>query len=120
MNQDFEKQINQLNHKLRSLSEEQSQNQHAIQTQEQTEVDFYEWKGRSYRLFDRILETWHDDKELRQFFHNMRQDAGQIERKLIYELEDQKETLLKEKQNLSNLEDDLHHQRQKLALEVRS
>ncbi|MGF9964543.1 DUF3958 family protein [Bacillus rhizoplanae] len=120
MSQDIEKQINQLNEELRSLSEEQSQNQKAIQKQEQTEVDFYEWKGRSGRLFDRILETWHNDRELRQFFHNMRQDAGQIERKLAHELEDQKETLLKEKRNLSNLENDLYHQRQKLAREVKS
>ena len=120
MSQDIEKQMNQLNEKLRSLSEEQYQNQRAIQRQEQAEADFYQWKGRSYRLFDRILETWHNDRELGQFFHNLRQDAGQIERKLTYELEDQKETLLKEKQNLSNLENDLHHQRQKLALEVRS
>lgn len=120
MSQDIEKQINQLNEKLRSLSEEQFQNQQAIQTQEQTEVDFYEWKGRTGRLFDRILETWHNDRELRQFFHNMRQDAGQIERRLTHELEDQKETLLKEKRNLSNLENDLYHQRQKLAREVKS
>ncbi|SFI02072.1 DUF3958 family protein [Bacillus sp. 71mf] len=117
MSQDIEKQMNQLNEKLRSLSEEQYQNKRAIQRQEQAEADFYQWKGRSYRLFDRILETWHNDRELGQL-HT--EDAGQIERKLTHELEDQKETLLKEKQNLSNLENDIHHQRQKLALEVRS
>ncbi|SFD50436.1 Protein of unknown function [Bacillus sp. 491mf] len=120
MSQDIQKQMKQLNEKLRSLSDEQYQNQRAIQRQEQAEVDFYQWKGQSYRLFDRLLETWHNDRELGQFFHNLRQDAGQIERKLTYELEDQKETLLKEKQNLSKLENDIHHQRQKLALEVRS
>ncbi|MGG0238069.1 DUF3958 family protein [Bacillus rhizoplanae] len=120
MSQGIEKQINQLNYKLRSLSEEQSQNQHAIQKQEQTEADFYEWKGQSSRLFDRISETWRNDRNLGQFFHNLRQDAQQIERKLTHELEDQKEMLLKEKQNLSNLENDLHHQRQKLALEVKA
>ncbi|MEI4801986.1 DUF3958 family protein [Bacillus sp. FJAT-51639] len=120
MNQDIQKQMDQLNYKLRILSEDQYQNQRSIQRQEQAEADFYQWKGQSYRLFDRILETWHNDRELGQFFHNLRQDAGQIERKLTYELEDQKETLLKEKQNLSNLENDIHHQRQKLTLEVRS
>ncbi|MGG2066746.1 DUF3958 family protein [Bacillus sp. S14(2024)] len=120
MNQGLEKQIDQLNHKLRSLSEEQHQNQLAIQRQEQMEADFYEWKGRSCRLFDGILETWHNDRELRHFFHNMRQDAQQIERKLTYELEDKKETLLKEKKNLSDLENDLYYQRQNLAREVNS
>ncbi|MGG2016111.1 DUF3958 family protein [Bacillus sp. S10(2024)] len=120
MSQDIQKQMKQLNGKLRSLSDEQYQNQRAIQRQEQAEADFYQWKGQSYRLFDRLLETWHNDRELGQFFHNLRQDAGQIERKLTYELEDQKETLLKEKQNLSKLENDIHHQRQRLSLEVRS
>ncbi|WP_035436847.1 DUF3958 family protein [Bacillus sp. UNC322MFChir4.1] len=120
MSLDIQKQINQLNDKFRIISEDQYQNQRAIQKQEQAEADFYEWKGQSYRLFDRLLETWHNDKELGQFFHNLRQDTEQIERKLTYELEDQKETLLKEKQNLSNLENDLHHQRQKLTLEVKS
>lgn len=120
MSQDIQKQMSQLNYKLRIVSEDQYQNKRAIQKQEQAEADFYEWKGQSYRLFDRLLETWHNDRELGQFFHNMRQDVGQIERKLTYELEEQKEALLKEKQNLSNLENDLHHQRQKLALDVKS
>ncbi|MDP7978374.1 DUF3958 family protein [Bacillus sp. WLY-B-L8] len=120
MSQDIQKQINQLNDKLRIVSEDQYQNQRAMQRQEQAEADFYEWKGQSYRLFDRILESWHNDRELGQFFHNLRQDAQQIERKLTHELEEQKETLLKEKQNLNNLENGLHHQRQKLASEVKS
>ncbi|MGG2093444.1 DUF3958 family protein [Bacillus sp. S13(2024)] len=120
MSQAIEQKINELNRNLITISDKQSQNQRAIQKQEQTEADFYEWKGRSYRLFNRILETWHKDRELGQFFHHLRQDAGQIERKLTNELEDQKEALLKEKQNLSNLENDLHHQRQKLAQEVKS
>ncbi|PGF01104.1 hypothetical protein COM59_31440, partial [Bacillus pseudomycoides] len=49
MNPDIEKQINQLNQKLRSVFEEQDRNQSAIQTQERTEVDFHEWKSRSNR-----------------------------------------------------------------------
>lgn len=120
MKHDLEKQYNQLNHKLRNLSEEQHQNQRAIQRQEQTEADFYEWKSRSSRLFDRILETWHKDRKLGQFFHNMRQDVQQIERKLTYELEDKEETLLKEKEYLSDLENDLCYQKQNLAREINS
>ncbi|MFI8705782.1 DUF3958 family protein [Bacillus sp. NPDC077411] len=119
MNQDIEKQINQLNYKLRSLSQEQSQNQRAIQKIEQTEADFHEWKGRSHRLFDHIFETWHNDRELRQFFYNTQQDARQLERQLTYELEDRKETLLKEKENLNDLENDLYYQKQNLAREVK-
>ena len=70
MSQDIEKQINQVNQKLRSVFEEQDRNQSAIQIQEQTETDFYEWRGRSHRLFDRILGTWHGDREMSQFLMN--------------------------------------------------
>ncbi|MEK0220905.1 hypothetical protein WML61_10770 [Bacillus proteolyticus] len=44
MSQDIEKQMNQLNQKLRSVFEEQNRNQSAIQTQEQVEEDFHVWK----------------------------------------------------------------------------
>ncbi|TKH69760.1 DUF3958 family protein, partial [Bacillus cereus] len=63
MSQDIEKQINQVNQKLRSVFEEQDRNQSAIQAQEQVEADFYECRSRNRRLFDRILGTWHGDRE---------------------------------------------------------
>ncbi|WP_242274758.1 DUF3958 family protein [Bacillus cereus group sp. BfR-BA-01310] len=120
MDRDIENQIKQLNQKLRGVFEEQNRNQSAIQTQEQVEEDFHVWKNQNHRLFDRILETWHRDREMSLFFMNMRQDAQYIGRKLIFELENQKETLLKEKRNLSNLENDLSYQQQNLAKEVNS
>ncbi|KLA22212.1 hypothetical protein B4077_3158 [Bacillus cereus] len=73
-------------------------NQSEIRTQEQTEADFHELKSRSNRLFNRILETWHNDRELSHFFMNIRQ-----------------ETLLKERRDLSDLENDLSDQQQQLA-----
>ncbi|WP_309460593.1 DUF3958 family protein, partial [Bacillus pseudomycoides] len=97
---------------LRSIFEEPDRNQSAIQTQEQSKADFHEWKSRSNRLFNRILETWHGDRELSHFFMNMRQEAQHIERKLTFELENQKETLLKERRDLNDLENDLSYQQQ--------
>ncbi len=49
---------------------------------------------------------------------NIRQEAQHIERKLTFELENQKETLLKERRDLSNLENDRSYQQQQLAREV--
>ncbi|EEM07894.1 hypothetical protein bmyco0003_54210 [Bacillus pseudomycoides] len=49
---------------------------------------------------------------------NIRQEAQHIERKLTFELEDQKETLLKERRDLSDFENDLSYQQQQLAREV--
>ncbi|WHY31668.1 DUF3958 family protein [Bacillus wiedmannii] len=118
MSQDIEKQINQLNQKLQSVFKEQNRNQSAIQTQEHAEADFHECRNRSNRLFNRILETWHGDRELSHFFMNMRQEAQHIERKLTFELENQKETLLKERRDLSDLADDLSYQQQQLAREA--
>ncbi|MCU5706709.1 DUF3958 family protein [Bacillus wiedmannii] len=118
MSQDIEKQINQVNQKLRSVFEEQDRNQSAIHIHEQAEADFHEWRGRNHRLFDRILGTWHGDREMSQFFMNTYQEAQHIERKVTFELENQKETLLKERRNLSDLENDLSYQQQQLAREV--
>ncbi|EJS10557.1 hypothetical protein IKS_05959 [Bacillus cereus VDM062] len=115
MDRDIENQSKQLNQKIRNVFEKQDRNQSAIQTQEQAEADFHEWKNRSNRLFNRILETWHSDRELSHFFMNIRQEAQHIERKLTFELENQKETLLKERRDLNNLEDDLSYQQQQLA-----
>lgn len=118
MNQEIEQKVKVLSHNLINLSEEQYQNQRAIQTQEQAEADFQELRMRSHRFFHRMLETWHGDKELSRFFTNIQLETQQIERNLSYKLEEQKETLIQEKQKLYNLENDLAHQKQKLAREA--
>ncbi|OAK39269.1 DUF3958 family protein [Bacillus wiedmannii] len=118
MNQEIEQKMKVLNQNIMNLSEEQYQNRLAIQTQEQAEADFQELKMRNHRFFHRILETWHGDKELSHFFTNIQLETQQIERNLSYKLEGQKETLIQEKQKLYNLENDLAHQKQKLAREV--
>ncbi|QFQ26782.1 DUF3958 domain-containing protein [Bacillus thuringiensis] len=91
MSQEIEKRISQCNQKLRNIFEEQNENRIALQNQERAEASFHEWKNRSNRLFNRILETWHGDKEV-------------IE----------KETLLKEKRHLSEKENDLSYEQQQL------
>ncbi|EDX69760.1 conserved hypothetical protein [Bacillus cereus NVH0597-99] len=48
----------------------------------------------------------------------MRQEIGQYERKLTFELENEKETLLKEKRHLSEKENDLSYEQQQLQREV--
>ena len=67
MGRDIENKIKELNLKLRNVFEEQDRNQSAIQAQEQAEADFYECRSRNRRLFDRILGTWHGDREMSQF-----------------------------------------------------
>ena len=49
---------------------------------------------------------------------NTYQETQHIERKVTFELENQKETLLKERRNLNDLENDLSYQQQQLAREV--
>ncbi|MDA2439145.1 DUF3958 family protein [Bacillus cereus] len=118
MSQDIENQLKQLNQKLRSVFVEQNRNQSAIQTQEQAEEGFYEWKNQNRRLFNQILETWHGDRELSHFFTNIYKEAQHIERKLTFEFENKKEALLKERRDLSDLENELSYQQQQLAREV--
>ncbi|MGH0414318.1 DUF3958 family protein [Bacillus cereus] len=118
MSQGIENQIKQLNQRLRSVSEEQDRNQSTIQTQEQAEEDYYEWKNQNHRLFNRILETWHGDRELSRFFTNICQEVQHIERKLTFEFENRKEVLLKKRRDLRDLENELSYQQQQLAREV--
>lgn len=96
MSQEIETRISQCNQKLRIIFEEQNENRIALQNQERAEVSFHEWKNRNNRLFNRILEAWYGDKDAFHLFTNMRQEIGQYERKLTFELENEKETLLKE------------------------
>ncbi|MED2799924.1 DUF3958 family protein [Bacillus thuringiensis] len=117
MSQDVEKQINELNHELRIVFEKQDRNQTEIQIQGQAEMDFHELRSRNNRLFNRILETWHGDKDVSHFFMNKLQESQHIERKLTLELENQKETLLKERRNLIDLETDLTYRQQRLKRE---
>ncbi|SCM91693.1 Protein of unknown function [Bacillus cereus] len=49
---------------------------------------------------------------------NTYQDAQHIERKVTFEVENKKETLLKERRDLNDLENALSYQQQQLAREV--
>ncbi|PHB05434.1 hypothetical protein COE81_17090 [Bacillus wiedmannii] len=118
MSQEIETKISQCNQKLRIIFEEQNENRMALQNQERAEDSFHEWKNRNNRLFKRILETWYGDKESFHLFTNMRQEIGQYERKLTFELENEKETLLKEKWHLSEKESDLSYEQQQLQREA--
>ncbi len=51
---------------------------------------------------------------------NTYQDAQHIERKVTFELENKKETLFKEKRDLSDLENALSYQQQQLVKEANS
>ncbi|AAT59576.1 conserved hypothetical protein [[Bacillus thuringiensis] serovar konkukian str. 97-27] len=114
MSQHMEKQINQLNQELRILFEKQDRNQVEIQIQRRAEMEFHELRSRNNRLFNRVLETWHSDKEVSNFFMNKLQESQHIERKLTFELENQKEELFKERRDLSDLENKLTYRRQQL------
>ncbi|ARZ61972.1 hypothetical protein B7P25_09175 [Bacillus thuringiensis] len=114
MSQNMEKQINQLNQELRILFEKQDRNQVEIQIQRRAEMEFHELRSRNNRLFNRVLETWHGDKEVSNFFMNKLQESQHIERKLTFELENQKEELFKERRDLSDLENKLTYRRQQL------
>lgn len=119
MNKLYKKQIEALKDKFNILYEEQTQNQNAIQKIKQIEEDFFELKKHSRQLFDNLLVTWYNDRDLRSFFHSAYDDLQQIGRKVTCEIEEQREKLLKEKHNLIYLENELQHQRQKVELEVK-
>lgn len=58
-------------------------------------MEFHELRNRNNHLFNRALKTWHGDREIFIFFLNKLQESEHIERKLIFELENQKKYCLK-------------------------
>ncbi|WP_232308268.1 DUF3958 family protein [Bacillus cereus] len=101
---------------MRIVFEKQDQNQVAIQIQRQADMEFNELKNRNNHLFNRTLKTWHGDREISNFFMNNLQESEHIERKLIFQLENQK-ILLKEKRDLIDLETNLIYKQQQLKRE---
>ncbi len=53
-------------------------------------MEFHELRNRNNCLFNRSLKTWHDDREISNFFMNKLQESEHIVRKSIFELENQK------------------------------
>lgn len=109
-----DEQIQQITKKLHQISEKRYQNQRNIVKQEQMEQQFFEVYVHYRRLFDRLLHSWHKDRELRNWLEQGQSEIRRNERKMAYELESNKEQLLLEKQRLRELEDSLYYQRQAL------
>lgn len=120
MSGDTEQKMNELNYKLKAVSEKQHHNQLAIHKQDQRELELDRLRSQGHRTFERILETWHKDRELGHVFLHMRQDIQRMERELSNDLENQKEVLQKEKKNLSDQEHELYYERQNLSEKVKS
>ena len=103
MSQEIETRISQCNQNYELYLKNKMKTESYLQNQERAEASFHEWKNRSNRLFNRNTRNLARRQSVSPFT-NMRQEIGQYERKLTFELENEKERLLKEKRHLSEKE----------------
>lgn len=112
---DSEQRIKQITQKLQHVSDKQYENGRHLTEQEHTENDFFELKSNSRRLFNQLFEMWHKDKGLSNWLEQKQLEVQHYVRQIDHELENNKERLLQEKQQLNDLENDLFYQRKSLV-----
>jgi hypothetical protein len=111
----IEKQMQQNPVQLGQIAEKKHQIQQALVKQERLEQDVFELNGQNRKLFNRLLHSWHKDRYLGNWLEKELMVVRHHERQIAYRLEKQKEELLQERQQLSDLENTLHEQHQLLA-----
>ena len=111
----IEKQMQQNSGQLRQATEKKHQIQQALAKQERLEQDVFELNGQNRKLFNRLLYSWHKDRNLGNWLEQELMVIRDHERQMAYRLEKKKEELLQERQQLSDLENTLYDQHRSLA-----
>lgn len=75
---------------------------------EQLEEHFFEIHKRGDRLFTRLYDVWHEDEELMDIIEQDRIELMTNKRKIINDLREKKNEMLKEKRELSYAEEELY------------
>ncbi|MEI3614674.1 DUF3958 family protein [Pseudogracilibacillus sp. SO30301A] len=100
--------INRINVRLQDLQDRQEQNHRALAEYEQIENHFLEINNQGEHLFARLYDVWHGDEELANAIEYDRLELQQCKRQILHELDSKKNEILKERQELFYLEDDLY------------
>ncbi len=114
---DKEYQVRQVNKELQHVEEKLHQNKWDLAKLEQMEQSLFELNRDSQRLFERLFFSWRGDLE---FAREMEQDEAELQhqkRQVAGELETRKQEFLKVKQELYDLEDELHWLKRSLRRE---
>ncbi len=100
--------IIQIRSRINEIQYKQFQIQRELANIDQEEMEFFEIKERSRKIFERLFHFWHHDKEMMNYIE---QEATKLEshhRKIQVELDEKRETLLEEKKKLKQEELELN------------
>lgn len=111
--------LQKLNKNLYEVSEKQVKNQRDIITNEQSEQHLEEISRKYRRIFDRLFCSWNKDKEFVNWLNMVNTELLHHNRKVSFNLENQREKLLRERKYLNELENDLYDQKRSLLREVK-
>lgn len=91
--------MNRIQTRLQAVQEKQTQIKRDLVQHEQLEEHFFEIHKRGDRLFTRLYDVWHKDEELMDIIEQDRIELMTNKRKIINDLREKKNELLKEKRD---------------------
>ncbi len=113
---DKSKEEEHIHYQIQSLRERQIENELTLSQCEKVEEHFFTIDKRSESLFDRLHTVWKKDKDFIQLLEQRRTEYDRSRRNIYHHLDNKRQILVKEKQTLHDIENDLFYQKRKKDL----
>src|SRR5699024_10097593 len=104
---DYEK----ITSQIKQVQEQQDQNREHVKQHDQLEQDIHALNAKGKRLYNELRDTWGKDQRMALEVDQNKNELLYNERRIGFELEEKKESLLKEKRELYDLEEELFTKR---------
>src|SRR5699024_669363 len=104
---DYEK----ITSQIKQVQEQQDRNQENLKQHDQLEQDIHELNAKGKRLFNELSDTWGKDQRMALEADQNKNELLNNERRSRFELEEKKESLLKEKREVYDLDEELFTKR---------
>ena len=100
--------VSKIMNRLHDLQQNQLKNSKAMDKLDYSERDFFELNKQGTRILDSLYKTWETDTELIHVINDNRIELQHYKKRIINEIEQNREMLIKEKKRLYNQEEDLY------------
>lgn len=105
-----------INQKLRYIQEDLDDNRRNLSKQEQIEQESQIIFSKSKELFDEFQYTWRKDNTMSNFINDLQDEAAHLNYKNEFDLEDKRQILKNEKNQLENKEQTCYAERKAINL----
>src|SRR5699024_9482872 len=96
---------------IKQVQEQQDRNQEDMRQHDQIEQNIHELNGKGKRWLNELSDTWGKEQRMDVEVDQNKNELLYNERRIRFELEEKKESLLKEKRELYDLEEELFTKR---------